>query len=96
MEGYDPVKAHTTGERPGAQEARAGIRKLMVGSISVPYWALGGHGQAWQDSRLLSRKCHNLSTKTGLICVFPTLGHLAKNGFLALKDVWDSRVSRPI
>lgn len=28
------------------------------------------------------------------MCVFPTLGHLAKNGFLGPEgDIWDSRVT---
>lgn len=67
--------------------------KSLVGSISVSCWALGVQGQAQQD---LSRKCDNLCTKRGRICVFPTLRHLAKNGLQALKDIWDSRVARPI
>lgn len=68
----------------------------LVGSHLCPLLGLGVHGQARRDSGLLSRKCHNLSTKRGWICVFPTLGHLAKNGFLALKDILDSRVTRPV
>ena len=88
------MKVHTTGKGLGAHEARVGIRreKSLVGSISVPCWALRVQGQARQD---LSRKCHNLGIKKGWIRVFPTLGHLAKNGFLALKDIWDSRLTRP-
>ena len=91
------MKVHTTGEGPGAQEARTGTREKVAGGIHL--CSLLGSGSPWpgpQYSGLLSRKCHDLSTKTGGICVFPTLGHLAKNGFLALKDVWDSRVTRPV
>lgn len=44
-------------------------RKVPVGSTSVLCWALGVQSQAQQD---FSRKCHNLGTKRGWICVFPT------------------------
>lgn len=68
-----------------------------MGSISVPCWAWKSPARpSGTVGGLLRSKCHNLSTKRGRACVFPTLGHLAKNGFLALKDIWGPRVTRPI
>jgi hypothetical protein len=66
-----------------------------MGYISLPCWALRVQSQVQQCSGL-SRKCHNLGTQREQMCVFPTLGHLAKNEFLALKDTWDSRVTGPV
>lgn len=53
-----------------------------MGSISVPCWVLRVQGQTQLCSGLFSRKCHNLGTQREQMGVFPTLGHLAKNGFL--------------
>lgn len=53
-----------------------------MGSISVLCWVLRVQGQTQLCSGLFSRKCHNLGTQREQMGVFPTLGHLAKNGFL--------------